>query len=559
MRRQAGIALVALLAGCSAPASPLPSPSSGPGPSTAPSPSQVAQAPTASPALSGILLGPGGDPEAAAGFSQLAVAGGDYLALGSSESLEHSVLARGSADGATWELLDAARVFNGTLDGMAVGPTGWVAAERIDSPDGSSVGTVMWHSPDSRHWTRLPDQADLSRSYPGLVVAGGWGYAMLGQAVDASGSSFGVVWVSRDGHTWQQMPALDTEIEQVTVTDAGVFAFSFDTAAATSDGRAWVVLDPVPVADAGRVPYARAMGASTFLLADTNPPALFQGDLAGSGLALSISWTAIDPGFNDTVNVSAFATGPLGAMVLGFDRRTLRPIAWASRDGKAWRRNDLDPTAFGGGVPDVVAVGERSFVALGWDVSEAGETRAHAWSSPDGLSWSSVENGSLGRVPELPSGGCPSSDPTSVAELRPLSRAHPSSPRALWPICFGHRELHLEGYVVECEGCGGACGGETGSPAWLLEPCGYARFWLWSKRTTGGPSPDSLAVQVDPAYPVATPRGGAHVRITGHFDDPAATTCRLVVEGVGALQPAGEAIAGCQQQFVVTSVKILLN
>jgi len=381
---------------------------------------------------------------------------------------------------------------------------------------------------------------------------------MLGQAVDAAGSSFGAVWISRDGQAWRQMPVVDVELEKLTVTDDGVLAFSFDTVAATTDGQTWVDLEPVPAADETSFGDARALGSSAFaLVAGLHGPALFRGELAGSGAGVSMAWQSTDLGFNDSIGVTTLATGPLGAVVLGFDRATLRPIAWASRDGRTWARADLDQTAFGGGVPDAAAISDRSFVALGWDVSPAGDTRAHAWTSTDGLSWTRTQGGSLGQVPELPSDACPSTDPTTVAGLAPLSDAYPSVPRALWPSCFGHRVLHLDGYVVQCEGCGGACGGETGSPAWLLEPCGYARFWLGPKRTTGGPSPDSLSVQVDPAHPVATPHGGAHIRITGHFDDPAAPTCRLVLEGVGVLPPAGEAIAGCRQQFVVTSIKTL--
>src|SRR5207244_12214999 len=130
---------------------------------------------------------------------------------------------------------------------------------------------------------------------------------------------------------------------------------------------------------------ARALGSSAFaLVLGLHGPALVHGELAGSGAGLSIAWQATDLGFDDTMSVTTLATGPLGAVVLGFDRATLRPIAWASRDGKTWRRADLDPAAFGGGVPDVAAVGDRSFVALGWDVSQAGDARAHAWTSTDG-------------------------------------------------------------------------------------------------------------------------------------------------------------------------------
>jgi hypothetical protein len=273
-----------------------------------------------------------------------------------------------------------------------------------------------------------------------------------------------------------------------------------------------------------------------------------------------VSWQAIGPAdqFAGT-GASALATSGGDAIVLGYDRRSLEPRTWVSSTGLDWHRLSPSDATFGGGVPGLVAVGSRAFVALGWYASEGGDVRARPWSSTDGLAWSRAETDVLGQLPDPPFEACPAATPTTAAELLAMATAYPSMPRAAWPLCFGDRELSIEGYVQGCGGCGGASA-YTGSPGWLLDPLGYAAFWLTDQAValaSGGVG--LLGVQVDPRHPVTIPGEGTHVRITGHFDDPAADACRLVPTpgAIVPLPPAARTTAICRQQLVATRIEVL--
>jgi hypothetical protein len=50
----------------------------------------------------------------------------------------------------------------------------------------------------------------------------------------------------------------------------------------------------------------------------------------------------------------------------------------------------------------------------------------------------------------------------------------------------------------------------------------------------------------------------AQVRVTGHFDDPAAQTCHETLRGdAETIAPATETIARCRREFVVTEAVAL--
>lgn len=96
----------------------------------------------------------------------------------------------------------------------------------------------------------------------------------------------------------------------------------------------------------------------------------------------------------------------------------------------------------------------------------------------------------------------------------------------------------------------------TIEPAWLLnEPAGA----LYLRRPTGKFDPvwdRFLFVAVDPASGVSLDEYfQTNVRVTGHFDDPAAQTCRETGRAFGETPgPQAEAIETCRRNFVVTQV-----
>jgi hypothetical protein len=550
LSRLACVACIVVLAACQPTVAPAPS-------ASAAGPSQ--EAPTAAPVptFSGPLLEGGGASILDASFDELIPTPDGFLAVG--RQGPDAVLAAGSPDGATWESLTSSTVFGRPVDSIAAGPLGWVAAQRIDVGGGPGAGTLLWYSAEGRRWLRLADEADLGISFPGPLVAGPWGFAMEGQWVDAQGTSEPRVWLSRDGRTWQAMPLLDWQPDLVVVLDSAVLALGARNTAVTTDGVGWVDGGLIPGDEYSGIGAASAMGSGALAIVfGDHGPTVMRGTLDLQATP-PLTWTDAGVPLNQgTTNMTALATGALGAVVLGFDRQTLQPISWVSGDGLAWRRADVADVAFGGGVPSKVAVGKTAFVALGWYGSEGGDERARPSISPDGLHWTRTETEALGQLPGPPSKPCPNSNPTEAAQLIAMADGYPSIPQAMWPFCFQDRELVLRGYVGECGGCGGTTDYRT-EPAWLLDPLGYASFWLRGSPGTAGLGELTISVQINPKHPVKIPPTGAHVRVTGHFADTAAEGCRLVpsFSAVTELSPAGATIATCRQQFVVTSVTVL--
>ena len=153
--------------------------------------------------------------------------------------------------------------------------------------------------------------------------------------------------------------------------------------------------------------------------------------------------------------------------------------------------------------------------------------------------------------------------PVSVADLvrlsqspGPLAKAFalgvtPISERAL--ACFGGRELTLTAFVNEPDGIGGASSFGI-KPTWIVSGnliiFGSARevspgfgdgpFFMVSTR----PGTDDLQRRFAERW----------VTIRGHFDDPAAATCRAT-GAAGATPSKAQAIAICRTMFVVTSIR----
>jgi hypothetical protein len=125
--------------------------------------------------------------------------------------------------------------------------------------------------------------------------------------------------------------------------------------------------------------------------------------------------------------------------------------------------------------------------------------------------------------------------------------------------CYGDAPLTLEG-TYGCGGCGGFAPG-TFEPGWLANPISPPFSVLTAKP---GKGIGRIDIHVPPEllanffeYPVE----GSIIRVVGHFDDPAATTCQIIPGdqvtpgGVGPGVPADSraAIMYCRERFVVDS------
>ena len=121
--------------------------------------------------------------------------------------------------------------------------------------------------------------------------------------------------------------------------------------------------------------------------------------------------------------------------------------------------------------------------------------------------------------------------------------------------CYGGRELTFEAWIPHSE-YGGTC--PFGSPYdWML----CWNYWL---ATGPGQSPGYLNYGLHPDARLdkgLDPASwGAHVRVTGHFDDPAAAQCPEPgwdgppLEGWDS-QTRADFVDDCRKQFIVTRMR----
>ncbi|MEX0626599.1 MAG: hypothetical protein WD402_08640 [Chloroflexota bacterium] len=152
-----------------------------------------------------------------------------------------------------------------------------------------------------------------------------------------------------------------------------------------------------------------------------------------------------------------------------------------------------------------------------------------------------------------PPAGCinPPTDITTLIDMVPTGPLDPGSD----PVaCYGDAPLTFDatwygGGVADCP--------SAPEPAWLA----CSAFSLQAAGDTRKVGAPGLFVAIHPSASLSIPSGPyAQVRVTGHFDDPAAQTCRETQLGGGAtsLAPAAEMIERCRRTFVVTDVVPLI-
>jgi hypothetical protein len=183
-----------------------------------------------------------------------------------------------------------------------------------------------------------------------------------------------------------------------------------------------------------------------------------------------------------------------------------------------------------------------------------------------GFAWYPVQRiGELTELPALPGAlpddgvlGWAAAGDAETAYLELVEPRCPARPASLATLeamlpwerlaCFGSEPIQLEG-VIGCPGCGGATEG-TFEPAWLASPL------------SGQP------ISVDPAVRIgrftvifppdgpALPAAGSVVRMTGHFDDPAAAGC-VIGPGEPA-EPIDSRTAAlfCRERMVVDAIEV---
>ena len=119
-----------------------------------------------------------------------------------------------------------------------------------------------------------------------------------------------------------------------------------------------------------------------------------------------------------------------------------------------------------------------------------------------------------------------SSSRRAAPMVTPTSRSSRASSEWERLACYGDRSITLEG-VLGCGGCGGAVPGIF-EPEWLASPMNYDLLSVDPSEHLG-----PFMTYWSPDGP-ERPDAGSIVRITGHFDDPAAEGCRVAARRSGA-------------------------
>jgi hypothetical protein len=147
----------------------------------------------------------------------------------------------------------------------------------------------------------------------------------------------------------------------------------------------------------------------------------------------------------------------------------------------------------------------------------------------------------------------------------PTSARHPAvmdaMGAALAAYCYPG-ELALEGWVATGFGCNVD---GTFEPTWLAHPCANMSY---IRSTATPPMGDPQLFSHYPAPGVTNPTlsysDGQHVRIVGHYDDPAAVACVIEYADAPGLdartveaQDRAADVAVCRMRFVVTDVTVL--
>ena len=154
--------------------------------------------------------------------------------------------------------------------------------------------------------------------------------------------------------------------------------------------------------------------------------------------------------------------------------------------------------------------------------------------------------------------------PTDAAMLSAFLSDGLASPDAAAALaCFGRREITLDAYVPRDIAID-ALGFPEVEPAWL-SPYGLPQAVVQASRTSTG-----FGVRVPSrlqgcagAPPVSYPGcpfaalAGRYVRLSGHFNDPAARTCHFVSPPPGGRPSPAELVTICRGEFVVDAVTAL--
>lgn len=361
------------------------------------------------------------------------------------------------------------------------------------------------------------------------------------------------LWSSTDGLTWDESPdAIANQGDQYDRRTAAIaggfytwvngsgFAPPGSVPAFSADGLNWSAVEDAPNGTNLRLADFQRGIVAIDLDRGTLTPRVWNGSFATGRL----EWHRLassDDFFAGGVVTQVVSDGRR-AYAFGWDRSTEQPLVWTG-NGVQWARTSL-PDSFGG-YPLTAAAGPHGVVVLGYRHTLRGDNPI-VWHRTVVGSWLPERDPMLAAVPNPSADDCPAI-PTDYLEFMVVDSAGVVS-------CYGDAPMTFQAFSVACDDCAGPAEGNP-QPAWLLNP-NKNQLYLSPQEANGnwwssvvlGPS-----LKPDPAWT------GSLVELTGHFDDPAASTCRfdLTADSLSYWTGPHTVIDGCRTTFVVTDVKVV--
>ena len=294
----------------------------------------------------------------------------------------------------------------------STGPTSTPAPTPTPGPTVPPVSTTAWTGLDVQAISGLPAQV--------TVIPWSGGYLALGLTSTQASSNRG--WISRDGRSWQELPAAtfgfddptgNTLLNSASACGAGVLVETVDGNGDTlgnvylwysTDGTTWARSTFHNDGTGELVANSSGVIAD----AETGGPAAAGGPMALDFSSDCTTWHKV------TLPGTGWFQGDLAATSSGFvavgytvttDAATAKPVAWYSSDGQQWSAATITGAHTGDGFFQVSA-GAAGFIALS---TTPGLTPGveRFWSSTDGRSWTVSTADPFGDVQDGEGSGSP--------------------------------------------------------------------------------------------------------------------------------------------------------
>jgi len=454
-------------------------------------------------------------------------------------------------------------------------------------------GGMSWWSADGRSWTAAlhPDPSLRNARLTG-VAASDTRIVAIGQTVAINGAAHAEIWTSSDGLAWK--PTLRLPAESFATVDAivrshGVFVAvgSGDDETpvrwSSTDGAAWTETNlpdaatrladgPAGVLVTGGEPDIADGTPSTAMLitpSGVTPTSLPPGriDLI-AGAPNAAYWAFAAPAADSSSSSAVYRSSDASTWTRVADLPAASHAAAAlpQPDGSILVTTQSDETGATDGI--LRLVGGSAWQAVTWPspLETGSAITAFAAGSAGIVGVGAIGDRRIGAWFGQPAGANPPEPPQRdpVATGCPTKAALAAAPRDLLsvvvrvpaesrPRCFGSATLRVAGFLAEPDGLGGTCGA-TASPEWLTGGCpSYPDGWL---QPLAAPylQTDDLDLYARSTLAPAL-KQGHWVLVSGHFDDPLSSTCRLIGPEPGQLaEPIATSVKECRQHFVVTSV-----